>query len=51
LLKTPLDFDWGYGNGGTSYFASAKRVEDYMAVFQLCKPGETSAENDEDDGA
>ena len=40
----PLDFDWDKAMAELATLPLQKEWEDYMAVFQLCKPGETSAE-------
>jgi L-rhamnose mutarotase len=44
IVETPLDFDWDKAMAELATLPLQKEWEDYMAVFQLCKPGETSAE-------
>lgn len=44
IVETPLDFDWDKVMAELATLPLQKEWEDYMAVFQLCKPGETSAE-------
>jgi L-rhamnose mutarotase len=44
IVETPLDFDWDKAMAELATLPLQKEWEDYMAVFQLCKPGATSAE-------
>ncbi len=44
IVETPFDFDWDKAMAELATLPLQKEWEDYMAVFQLCKPGETSAE-------
>ena len=44
IVETPLDFDWDKAMAELATLPRQKEWEDYMAVFQLCKPGATSAE-------
>lgn len=44
IVETPLDFDWDKAMAELATLPLQKEWEDYMAVFQLCKLGETSAE-------
>lgn len=44
IVETPLDFDW---NEAMSHLARLPRQaewEDFVAAFQACPPGSTSAE-------
>lgn len=44
IVETPLDFDWDEAMTRLATLPRQAEWEDYMAVFQLCRPGSTSAE-------
>lgn len=44
IVETPLDFDWDSAMSRLATLPRQSEWEDYMAIFQNCKPGETSAE-------
>lgn len=44
IVETPLDFDWDVAMECLATLPRQQEWEDYMSVFQLVKPGSTSAE-------
>jgi len=44
IVETPLDFDWDTAFGKLSALERQAEWEDFMAKFQLTKPGASSAE-------
>ena len=44
IVETPLDFDWDSAMERLSTLPRQQEWEDYMAIFQLVKPGSTAAE-------
>lgn len=44
IVETPLDFDWDTAMARLATLPRQQEWEDYMSVFQLVKPGGTSAE-------
>lgn len=44
IVETPLGFDWDAAMERLSILPRQQEWEDYMSVFQLVKPGSTSAE-------
>lgn len=44
IVETPLDFDWNTAMARLAGLPRQQEWEDYMAVFQTARPGETSAE-------
>ena len=44
IVETPLDFDWDKAMARLSTLPRQAEWEDTVAVFQLCRPGSTSAE-------
>lgn len=44
IVETPLDFDWDSAMTKLATLPRQQEWEDYMSVFQLSKPGESSAE-------
>jgi L-rhamnose mutarotase len=44
IVETPLDFDWDSAMARLATLPRQQEWEDYMAVFQQCRPGATSDE-------
>lgn len=44
IVETPLDFDWNTMVDKLAKLPRQQEWEDYVAVFQDCEPGNTSAE-------
>lgn len=44
IVETPLDFDWGTAMQRLATLPRQAEWEEYMAVFQACNPGTSSAE-------
>ena len=44
IVETPLDFDWDSAMARLATLPRQAEWEDYVAVFQACKPGSTSNE-------
>ncbi len=44
IVETPLDFDWETAMARLATLPRQQEWEDYMAIFQDCKPGSTSDE-------
>ena len=44
IVETPLDFDWDTAMARLATLPRQQEWEDYMAIFQDCKPGSTSDE-------
>ena len=44
IVETPLDFDWDSAMARLATLPRQQEWEDYMAMFQQCKPGATSDE-------
>lgn len=44
IVETPLDFDWGTAMQRLATLPRQAEWEEYMAVFQVCNPGASSAE-------
>lgn len=44
IVETPLDFDWDAAMERLATLPRQQEWEDYMSVFQLVRPGSTSAE-------
>ena len=44
IVETPLEFDWDSAMARLATLHRQQEWEDYMAVFQLVKPGATSAQ-------
>lgn len=44
IVETPLDFDWDTAMSRLAVLPRQQEWEDYMAIFQLVRPGSTSAE-------
>lgn len=44
IVETPLDFDWDTAMARLATLPRQQEWEDYMAIFQHCQPGQTSAE-------
>lgn len=44
IVETPLDFDWDSAMAQLATLPRQQEWEDYMAIFQQCKPGATSDE-------
>jgi L-rhamnose mutarotase len=44
IVETPLDFDWDSAMARLATLPRQQEWEDYMAIFQRCKPGATSDE-------
>ncbi len=44
IVETPLDFDWDSAMARLATLPRQQEWEDYVAVFQQCKAGETSDE-------
>ena len=44
IVETPLDFDWDSAMARLATLPRQQEWEDYMAIFQQCKPGATSDE-------
>jgi L-rhamnose mutarotase len=44
IVETPLDFDWETANARLATLPRQQEWEDYMSIFQLTKPGVSSAE-------
>lgn len=44
IVETPLDFDWDRAMARLATLPRQQEWEDYMAIFQQCKPGATSDE-------
>ena len=44
IVETPLDFDWDSAMARLATVPRQQEWEDYMAIFQRCKPGATSDE-------
>ena len=42
IVETPLDFDWDSAMARLATLPRQQEWEDYMAIFQQCKPGATS---------
>ena len=44
IVETPLDFDWDSAMARLATLPRQAEWEDYVAMFQACKPGSTSDE-------
>jgi len=44
IVETPLDFDWDLAMKRLATLPRQSEWEDYMAIFQRCEPGQSSAE-------
>lgn len=44
IVETPLDFDWDQAMDRLSHLPRQQEWEDYVARFQECVPGSTSAQ-------
>jgi L-rhamnose mutarotase len=44
VVETPLDFDWDSAMSRLATLPRQAEWEEYMSIFQLAKPGATSAE-------
>ncbi|KAA6344977.1 L-fucose mutarotase, partial [termite gut metagenome] len=44
IVETPIDFDWDSAMSRLNILPRQAEWEDYMSVFQLCKPNASSAE-------
>lgn len=44
IVETPLDFDWDTAMARLATLPRQQEWEDYMSVFQDCKPGSSSDE-------
>ena len=44
IVETPVDFDWDSAMARLATLPRQQEWEDYMAIFQLVKPGSTAAE-------
>ena len=44
IVETPIDFDWNLAMERLATLPRQVEWEDYMAVFQRCEPGQSSAE-------
>lgn len=44
IVETPVDFDWETAMERLAHLPRQKEWEDYVARFQECAPGSTSAE-------
>lgn len=44
IVETPLNFDWDSAMERLATLPRQQEWEDYMSIFQLSKPGATSAE-------
>lgn len=44
IVETPLDFEWDVAMRKLATLPRQEEWEDYMGVFQICEPGETSAQ-------
>jgi L-rhamnose mutarotase len=44
IVETPLDFDWDTAMARLATLPCQAEWEDYVAMFQACKPGSTSDE-------
>ena len=44
IVETPLDFDWDSAMARLATLPRQQEWEDYMAIFQQCRPGATSDE-------
>jgi len=44
IVETAQDFDWDSAFSQLATLPRQAEWEDYMAIFQVCKPGESSAE-------
>lgn len=44
IVETPIEFDWDEAMNRLSQLPRQQEWENYMAVFQLVKPGATSSE-------
>ena len=44
IVESPLDFDWDSAMARLATLPRQQEWEDYMAIFQQCKPGATSDE-------
>ena len=44
IVETPLDFNWETAMAKLATLPRQQEWEDYMAIFQLVKPGATSSE-------
>ncbi|KAA6336055.1 L-fucose mutarotase [termite gut metagenome] len=44
IVETPIDFDWDSAMNRLGTLPRQAEWEDYMSVFQLCKPNASSAE-------
>ena len=44
IMETPLDFDWDEAMARLATLPKQAEWEDFMAIFQHCKPGQSSAE-------
>lgn len=45
IVETPLDFDWERAMKELATLPRQAEWEEYMSIFQISKPGATSAEN------
>lgn len=44
VVETPIDFDWDTSMAKLAKLPKQQEWEDYMAVFQQCKEGDTAEE-------
>ncbi len=44
IVETPLDFEWEEAMEKLATLPRQEEWEEYMAVFQICEPGATSAQ-------
>ena len=44
IVETPLDFDWDTAMEKLASLPRQAEWEEYVSAFQLCKPGESSAQ-------
>ena len=44
IVETPIDFDWDSAMAKLATLPRQAEWEDYVAMFQACKPGSTSDE-------
>ena len=44
IVETPLDFNWDEAMARLATLPKQAEWEDFMAIFQHCKPGQSSAE-------
>lgn len=44
IVETPLDFDWNTAMKQLALLPRQAEWEEYVSTFQLCKPGDSSAQ-------